>query len=98
MKIPTSFQLLGQRYSVKVIAQAQWSDASIWGLFNPATREIQILDRSESDNLQTFFHEITHVILSAMGRDKLNKDEAFVDLMGSMLQQILTTSTYRKGK
>lgn len=96
MKIPTSFQLLGQKYTVKLITQSQWEDPSCWGSFNPATREIHILDRGDTDNAQTYMHEVVHVVLVAMGREKLNKDEAFVDLMGSMLQQILTTATYRK--
>jgi hypothetical protein len=98
MKIPASFLLLGQEYRVRQVPQAQWEDPSVWGSFNPSTREILILKRGDSADIQTFLHELVHAMLSAMGRDRLNKDEAFIDLFAGMLQQAFTTAKYSKGK
>ena len=40
---------------------------------------------------QTLWHEITHWILEVMGEEKLNRDEKFVDLFGSLICQVLRT-------
>ena len=45
----------------------------------------------------TFLHEITHVVLNAMGQDKLNakKYDDQVDAFAGLLYQILKTKTGR---
>jgi hypothetical protein len=52
--------------------------------------------RSENQMLQTFLHEVGHVILKTLGEDQLNADEKFVDLYAGLLLQILVTSEYKK--
>jgi predicted SprT family Zn-dependent metalloprotease len=40
----------------------------------------------------TFFHEMTHAILYAMGREDLNQDENFVDVFSGLFHQALKTA------
>lgn len=91
MQVPSQYQLMGQTITVTVVDADEWDDMTAWGQFNPTTNEIRILRRSEEATAQTYCHELVHTILTAMGH-KLNKDEVFVDLVGSLLHQILTTA------
>jgi len=38
---------------------------------------------------QTYFHELAHMMLHYSGRDDLMKDETLVDVLGSMLRQVV---------
>lgn len=91
MKIPSRFQLMGQTYTVSVLDRSDWSDENCWGEFNPVTNEVRILRRSSQAMTQTFCHELVHTILTAMNH-KLNRDETFVDVFGSLLQQALSSA------
>lgn len=91
IKIPSTFQLMGKTYTVKVIPKDQWSDAEVWGDFNPATNEIRVVKLGDDATEQTFYHELMHAILTAMNH-KLNRDETFVDLVSGLLHQALKTS------
>lgn len=42
----------------------------------------------------TYFHELVHAILITMGRDDLNRDEAFVDMVGNLLWQSFKSAKY----
>lgn len=46
--------------------------------------------------IETFFHEITHIILESMGEDKLSGNEKFVNIMGKALLEIYLSSVYEK--
>ena len=61
------------------------------GLFDVSSRQILILKADKATMEQVYLHELEHAILLAMGRDKLYKDEAFVDLHAGMLHQVLTS-------
>jgi hypothetical protein len=37
--------------------------------------------------LQTFYHELMHVLFFTLGRKRLNKDEYLIDAMGGLLAQ-----------
>ena len=50
---------------------------------------------TESFLLQTFWHEVMHAILDNIGKPDLSSDEAFVDLMGQMVHQVLSTKRYK---
>ena len=49
---------------------------------------------SASDKSNTFWHELTHAILHDMGKDKLNKDEAFVTAFANRLDQAIKTAKF----
>lgn len=42
---------------------------------------------SKKDREQTFFHELVHMILDSMGKDRLKYDEDFVDLFATRLYE-----------
>lgn len=91
MKIPKSFQLMGQTYSVRIVPKPEWKDPEDVGVLDGAAREILILKADKATMEQVWLHEVEHAILVAMGRDKLSKDEAFIDVHAAMLHQILTS-------
>lgn len=94
MKIPKSFRLLGQTYTVEVVLPQDWKNEDAVGIFRPHMRRIELLFNSSREALeQAFFHELTHAALNAMGKDKLYKDEAFVDLLAGLFHQALTTGS-----
>jgi Zn-dependent peptidase ImmA (M78 family) len=91
VRIPSSFQLGGLTFTVKVLPTKKWPDPEAVGLFRPDKNEILLLhDKDRSKLLHSFFHELEHAILHVMNRDKLYRDEAFVDLHSCLLLQALT--------
>lgn len=58
-------------------------------------KEIEIQVKiTESDVEETFYHELTHIILSSMEETKLYSDEKFVSLFSRSLHQIFNSSIY----
>ena len=92
MKIPKRFRLLGQEYIVQIVSQSQWKDPEAVGLFDSNARVIQILKATKQTMEQVWLHELEHAILLAMGREKLYRDETFVDVHAGLLHQALTES------
>ena len=56
----------------------------------PKTKKVEVIDITEQDLLETFYHELVHAILYSMGEEKLFCDEKFVGLMGRCLMESLT--------
>ena len=98
-RIPKKFKLLGQTYTVEYNNE-KCDGANAYGLAVFDTNTIYLTDALDkkpiADDIQahTFFHELTHHILHAMGREKLCRDEKFVDLFGGMLHQVAITMEY----
>ena len=82
---------MGQRYAVRIVPKSEWKDPEAVGLFESQEREILILKATRETMEQVFLHELEHAILLVMGRDKLYRDEAFVDLHAALVHQALTT-------
>ena len=101
LPIPEKFTLFGQEFDVKQIADLV-SKHDVWGYARcrenlvevqklvPGVKPVQVE--------QAFFHELTHCILTAMGRDDLSQDEAFVETFSQLLHQALSTSVFSKKK
>jgi len=79
--VATSFTLAGFDWTVRFI-----EGLADYGTCNPSSQEI-LLRAGMNDQMtqQTFFHELVHAIMFAMG--KLNHDEEFTDAFGSFLHQ-----------
>lgn len=89
--IPTRFQLLGHTITVKVIPKSRWRHKGCVGIWMPDKLRIDLLSNSEVTVLQQVFtHELTHAMLDMISHD-LSADERFVDQLGHLLQQALTT-------
>ena len=51
---------------------------------------------TEETMIETFFHEVTHIILDATGDNELSENEKFVNLMGKAWLEIYLSSVYEK--
>ena len=54
--------------------------------------------QSESSKQNTFYHELTHAILDAMGRDDLSGDEVFVSSFSSFLLEALKSFKFKNNQ
>jgi hypothetical protein len=55
------------------------------------TKVEETVNITEEDLLETYFHEVVHIVLDAMGENKLYSNEKFVSLMGKCLMEIEKT-------
>jgi len=99
MKIPTQIQLHAQ--TIKTVyddnlmdnhdcvgeARYRKNEIALQTLSNTTARPI-------TQQEQWYCHELVHHILNQMGKDELDKDEAFVDLFANLLHQALVTAKY----
>jgi hypothetical protein len=91
--IPARFQLAGHTIKVKVITPSKWRHGkNCVGMWLPQKHEIHILSSCKGTyRQQVWAHEATHAILEMAGLDELSSREDKVDLLGHLLQQMLTT-------
>lgn len=93
--IPTHFSICGINYEVRIVPAGDWHQ------YNPSgdadgmliTEKCLILIRGglvRERTQQTWLHEVMHLLYDTIGHD-LNSNEAHVDLMASLLHQVLTT-------
>lgn len=94
MKIPKSFELLGLTVTVSFIPEGESPD-SVCGYYDPTSETIYISSSLPLQTQeQTFLHEFLHAALQAMGRDKLNADEAFIDVLAGLVHQMDKSAKY----
>lgn len=65
---------------------------------NEETGKLESVNITEEDFVETYFHELVHIILDAMGEHKLCANEKFVSLMGKCLMEIEKTKKDGKNK
>jgi hypothetical protein len=89
--IPRTFSLLGHDVNVVFDPQPDSEDAGMW---DSDTDVITVYVATGNADMvgHTFYHELVHAILRAMGRNDLDEDEAFVDLFGGLLWQFAKTA------
>jgi hypothetical protein len=91
---------VGKRmYSVEVVEAL--IDKNCMGRVNYQNRNIQIATHHSpgrkiagADIRDSFWHETIHAILHDMGRDNLNRDEAFVRGLASRLSHAIDTARF----
>ena len=93
-KIPTEIELAGQTFKIAMdpslrqisgcCGQTHFDEGMI--IIDPGLRG--------DTKAVTYFHELTHAILHTMGATDLNKDEAFVDMLGNLLWQSFKSAKY----
>jgi hypothetical protein len=94
MKIPKQVHLLGHTIKVKqnsklVQHQNDFGQASFVGQTIKLAGKARGKPVTRTHLEHTFFHELVHQCLWAMGETELNENEKFVDLMGALLHQSL---------
>ena len=101
MEIPESFKLFGSKISVRYDQREFINNTESMGYASYRTNSIVLNPVLLNDNKeiaeQTFLHEVVHFILYHAGSahtkkdDHMHRDEDFVDLVASLLHQVLTT-------
>ena len=92
MNIPSTFMMLGHKWTVEIIAKDDWpNDLDEVGSTDFARCKITILEGPVGYMQQTFLHELLHAALKYMGRARLDKDEEFIDLLAGFMHQALVT-------
>lgn len=92
MEIPSAVQLFGHTIVVSRIPSAQWPHGDdCVGIYDPVNQRIDLLAEYDgSRGLHTFMHELLHAALMLMNH-KLARDEKFVDTLGGLLAQAMTS-------
>lgn len=95
-KIPNSFNVGGVTIDINHVERCEnnalgncllaASRIEIANLCNKDTKQ------SESNKLNTFFHELTHIILDTMGEHELSANEKFVSTFSSFLTESIITA------
>lgn len=92
-KIPSRYTVGGQDVKVEIVE----SDGNDYGNYNQAKGVLRICEKvgetpqSDTVQLNTFFHELTHSILGIMGEIELNNNEKFVSCFSSFLTEAIRT-------
>lgn len=99
-KIPKSFKLFATTVDV-VLDDKRMDDVGAYGVTEYSRSKITLAskdgleDISNDRRMETFYHERVHMILLAMGKRELNKDEEFVDVFAKLLRQSDETAKYK---
>lgn len=96
--IPSTFNCGGQPYEVRRVERCDNNSVGeacycggyveIADLFDKNVRQ------SDGSKINTFFHELTHIILDNMGKKELSRDEEFVCTFAGFLTEAMTTAQY----
>ena len=99
MRIPKSFQLQG--HTIQVVFDNEDCEKRKFCRYADLNgNKIVLATKVFEDKFpktkieQTFIHEVIHHILEALGENKLNDNEKFVDGFAGHLHQILSTFNY----
>lgn len=94
-EIPNTFSAGGLDY--RVLSEESLRYGEEYGHWNGSTCTIHIAETAGGEKLteerkqQTFFHELVHAALDAIGEDELNDNEQFIDAFSNTLYQAIKT-------
>lgn len=96
--IPLYTQVGGQRIDVLNVERC---DNDEFGNSAMVASEIQIADiccrnqkQSDQSKVNTYYHELVHLILNNMGRTDLNNDEPFVCAFAGFLTEAMVSAEF----
>ena len=98
-RIPKRFNLLGQTIEVELCDHIASQNGTL-GEARMTLNNIKLQKNAEGypipemQRLHILYHEIYHMILTAMGQTELAEQEAFVDLLAGMTLQVFSTMEY----
>lgn len=99
MKIPSSFKILNTTITVE-FDDSYCNRKEVYGVYIELDDKIILCKKYAGKRLkleliiETFYHEKTHAILSAMGEKELFRNEKFVDIFARLLRQSEKTAEY----
>ena len=102
IKIPTTIRVGKHKYSVEVV-EAMLRKRDRARVYYGDQRRIEIgrmsnvtgKKFSDTQVLDSFWHEVTHAILEEMGRHALNRDEQFVTEFANRLTKVIQTAEFK---
>lgn len=89
-RLPTSFALMNREYRVRRATEAELKEAEdgLYGFCDYEEAEIVLFPHKNRDHAEhTYFHELAHALLMAIGRPDLAENEALVDSLAAALHQ-----------
>jgi len=91
--IPKSFQLAGHTIKIVNVSKRRWKHGKdTVGIWLPEENIIELISTLKGTHRQqVFMHEATHAVLDIAGYYILSEDEALVDRLAHLFQQMLTT-------
>lgn len=96
--IPTSFKIASQE--IKVLKKEYIEDGTYMGLADLVEGVITLADKctirtiSLDTKLNTFYHELTHIILDQYGYNELSSNEIFINQFAALLTSWYTSDKY----
>ena len=82
---------MGTAWKVSVLPKKEWKEEpGCVGVSDFNNCEIRVMRNKRDVMEHVYLHELTHVVLAAMGH-KLQTNEAFVDTFAGLCHQALTT-------
>lgn len=99
MKIPNKLILGGQEITVTHVNQIDgdsMGDCCIWDSTIKIAHYYKGKPQSDDSKVNTFYHELTHLILDTMGEFELSTNEKFVSTFSSFLTGALKSFDYGK--
>lgn len=93
-RIPKAFSVLNHRITVEVVPEAKWKWKD-WAYWESDKLRILVCQGKVSVVKHSFWHETVHVLMEFAGRPDLSKNEAFVDMVGGMLAQIMSSAEFK---
>lgn len=100
-KIPNEFSVGGQKIKVRNVERCPENTI---GECSVASGYVEIADKFNKDDVQseeskinTFYHELTHIILDTMGEKELSSNEKFVCCFSSFLTEAMQAAYFIQG-
>ena len=98
-KIPSSIRLGGQDIKVEIVDHLNdyiCGNCCLAAGYLNIAEKVQAGNQSESSKINTFYHEITHLVLDTMGRSDLSSDEAFVCSFSGFLADAMSNAEFEE--
>jgi hypothetical protein len=91
--IPREFQLVDVSYQVRPMSHDLAESMEILGRCNQdGVIELFLKEGMDLDIIRrTYFHELAHALLFAIGEDELGRNEQFIERLGKVLHQYFQT-------
>ena len=95
-EIPESIEVGGTYINIELVDRLENNRLGQCILASGKIQIAQKFDKdyvqTESSKINTFFHELTHVILDTMGESELSQNEKFVSCFSSFLAEAIRNS------
>lgn len=98
-KIPSKMRIGGHDLDIKIVDRCEdyicGNCCLATGMLNIG-QKVKAGDQSESSQVNTFYHELTHLVLDTMGRSDLSSDETFVCSFAGFLSDAMTNAYFKE--